>query len=304
MAIHPEKRSTAMKIVIEGEELQLELLRLLKVAPYFGSMPDDKIELKCLVRLTKLCVLYNTLYPRMEEAPRVYLISRTLSQEKGLSADKLEEVLRMGMADALESLRNQPSLDPVDAALVNQSMRSNIDRMKELKPAATCNCLWAALVQRGQCNFWQAMQELLPAMRAAEEQEDALNGCPLQWLYCNLMLLAGSRPGHIITVSAFLAHVQKGRNYKNGWKAGENSLACTHVAGPLCQFVSWLSHTPIGRAWGWLRSARQPSSTIQPLQTQNSQPSRNAILMKHAFMSGVITARSSMQSSWRVQATS
>ena len=46
MAIHPEKRSTAMKIVIEGEELQLELLRLLKVAPYFGSMPDDKIELK------------------------------------------------------------------------------------------------------------------------------------------------------------------------------------------------------------------------------------------------------------------
>ena len=46
MAIHPEKRSTAMKIVIEGEELQLELLRLLKVAPYFGSMRDDKIELK------------------------------------------------------------------------------------------------------------------------------------------------------------------------------------------------------------------------------------------------------------------
>ena len=46
-------------------------------------------------------------------------------------------------------------------------------------------------------------------MRAAEEQEDDLNGCPLQWLYCNLMLLAGSRPGHIITVSAFLAHVQK-----------------------------------------------------------------------------------------------
>lgn len=77
---------------------------------------------------------------------------------KGLSADKLEEVLRMGMADALGSLRNQPSLDPVDAALVNQSMRSNIDRMKELKPAAACNCLWAALVQRGQCNFWQAMR--------------------------------------------------------------------------------------------------------------------------------------------------
>ncbi|EIE27104.1 hypothetical protein COCSUDRAFT_55127 [Coccomyxa subellipsoidea C-169] len=44
---------------------------------------------------------------------------------------------------------------------------------------------------------------------AAEEQRDDLKACPLQWMYCHVMLLTGSRPEHVITVSAFLAHVKE-----------------------------------------------------------------------------------------------
>jgi hypothetical protein len=53
------------------------------------------------------------------------------------------------------------------------------------------------------------MQELLQGLRSAEEQEDDLKASPLQWMYCHLMLLTGSRPGHTLKVSAFLAEVEK-----------------------------------------------------------------------------------------------
>ncbi|KAK9915752.1 hypothetical protein WJX75_003637 [Coccomyxa subellipsoidea] len=58
------------------------------------------------------------------------------------------------------------------------------------------------------------MQELLQGLRSAEEQEDDLKASPLQWMYCHLMLLTGSRPGHTLKVSAFLAEVEKAKSIK------------------------------------------------------------------------------------------
>ena len=46
-------------------------------------------------------------------------------------------------------------------------------------------------------------------MTAAEEHREELKACPLQWMYCHMMLLSGSQPDHTITVSDFLAHVKK-----------------------------------------------------------------------------------------------
>ncbi len=53
------------------------------------------------------------------------------------------------------------------------------------------------------------LQKLLPGLKAAEEQKDDLKACPLQWMYCHMMLLTGSRPDQVITVSDFLKHVKK-----------------------------------------------------------------------------------------------
>ncbi len=52
------------------------------------------------------------------------------------------------------------------------------------------------------------VQEILPALISAEQQGDDLKACRLRWKYCHLMLLTGSRPGHI-TVSDFLKHVDQ-----------------------------------------------------------------------------------------------
>lgn len=51
------------------------------------------------------------------------------------------------------------------------------------------------------------VQDLLPALRSVEEEKDDMKGTPLRWAYCFYMLQAGSRPGHIVTVSHFLDHV-------------------------------------------------------------------------------------------------
>lgn len=53
------------------------------------------------------------------------------------------------------------------------------------------------------------LQELEGGLRAAEEQKDELKACSQQWMYCHTMLMAGSSPRQLITVSSFLSHVQR-----------------------------------------------------------------------------------------------
>lgn len=55
------------------------------------------------------------------------------------------------------------------------------------------------------------VQELLPALRSLEEEEDDIKGIRLRWAYCFFMLRTGSHPDHIITVSDFLDRVRKER---------------------------------------------------------------------------------------------
>ncbi len=85
-------------------------------------------------------------------------------------------------------------------------------------------------------------QDLRPGLMAAEEQRDDLKACPLQWMYCHMMLLTGSRPEHVITVSAFLAHVKEVCHTANV-RSLEISLTMGHAASCLL-IAHFLSLTP------------------------------------------------------------
>ena len=64
MAISPEERSGAMKTVIEGEQLQLEMMQLLQITRPFSGRQEDydnmvKVELFALIRQAhRLTVLH------------------------------------------------------------------------------------------------------------------------------------------------------------------------------------------------------------------------------------------------------
>ncbi|EIE22026.1 hypothetical protein COCSUDRAFT_56459 [Coccomyxa subellipsoidea C-169] len=71
---------------------------------------------------------------------------------------------------------------------------------------------------------------ILPALKSAEVQKDDLKACRLQWMYCRIMLLTGSRPSLPFTVSTFQAHVNQGKQCKarlDSW--GE--FPCAHTGG-------------------------------------------------------------------------
>lgn len=80
-------------------------------------------------------------------------------------------------------------------------------------------------------------QELLPGLRAAEEQQDDIGACPLQWMYCQLLLVKSSC-GHNVEVSAFLGEMLK---VTTGCIVPENGLQCTSCnvfLAPLCSSSS------------------------------------------------------------------
>lgn len=52
-------------------------------------------------------------------------------------------------------------------------------------------------------------QELLPGLKTVTQKNNDLKLSSLLWLHCHLVLLTGSRPGQIITVSAFLLQVKR-----------------------------------------------------------------------------------------------
>ncbi|EIE25000.1 hypothetical protein COCSUDRAFT_40367 [Coccomyxa subellipsoidea C-169] len=63
MAISSEERSGAMKTVIEGEQLQLEMMQLLQITrPFSGRQEDYDNMVKCLVKLFKICLLQGEVY--------------------------------------------------------------------------------------------------------------------------------------------------------------------------------------------------------------------------------------------------
>ena len=80
-------------------------------------------------------------------------------------------------------------------------------------------------------------QEFLPGLRAAEEQQDDIGACPLQWMYCQLLLFKSSC-GHNVEVSAFLGEMLK---VNTGCIVPENGLQCTSCnvfLAPLCSSSS------------------------------------------------------------------
>ncbi|KAK9916178.1 hypothetical protein WJX75_009745 [Coccomyxa subellipsoidea] len=73
------------------------------------------------------------------------------------------------------------------------------------------------------------LSEFLPGLRAAEEQQDDIGACPLQWMYCQLLLFKSSC-GHNVEVSAFLGEMLKARRMKAQLDSWGN-FPCSQTGG-------------------------------------------------------------------------
>ncbi|KAK9907298.1 hypothetical protein WJX75_000995 [Coccomyxa subellipsoidea] len=192
--------------VIEGEKLQQELLTLKEDA-------SNEDLLKCLVQLYKLCLLYESIFPRMYHdnheatlieritqdinragmftcpAPSMIQAWRSSLRRYSLSVDNVELVLRYALHIILHACDRQSDRHRHERADF-RAEAANIQRLKEIDPTSPFACFYAAHNCAMMRNPHRAMQELLPALRSLEEEEDDIKGIRLQKSRCTSGALA------------------------------------------------------------------------------------------------------------------